>query len=87
MARIKKDRVKDIAARVVRRPQPKRTPVIVRTGRKDAKTPARKDLNLRAAELTAGGPLTRSKFNQLCEELPAQNLKINFVHKQLKGHR
>ena len=39
MARIKKDRVKDIAARVVRRPQPKRTPVIVRTGRKDVKTP------------------------------------------------
>ena len=39
MARIKKDRVKDIAARVVRRPQSKRTPVIVRTGRKDVKTP------------------------------------------------
>ena len=39
MAKIKKDRVKDIAARVVRRPQPKRTAVIVRTGRKDVKTP------------------------------------------------
>ena len=39
MARIKKDRVKDIAARVVRRPQPKRTPVIVRTGRKEVRTP------------------------------------------------
>ena len=39
MARIKKVRVKDIAARVVRRPQPKRTAVIVRTGRKDVKAP------------------------------------------------
>ena len=51
------------------------------------KTPARKDLNLRAAELTAGGPLARGKFNQLCEECPAQNLKINFVREQLKWYR
>lgn len=86
MAR-QKARVKDIASQVVKRKTPKRHAAEARTGRKDVKTPMRKDVILRAAEITHGGRLTRAKFQQLSEEFPMLNLKENFVRKQLKWYR
>lgn len=84
----KRERVRDIAAKVVTT-NTKRvaTPKKVRTGRQDVKTPVRRDVTLRAEALTRGGRLTKAVFKELCEEFPEQNLKKNFVLRQLKWYR
>lgn len=77
-----------MAAKVSR--APKRvsiTPIRVRTGRQDVRTPARKDVTLRAEALSAGGRLTKVAFELLRQEFPEQDLKKNFVLRQLKSYR
>ena len=80
MARSKKS-IRSIAAQVVRR-APIRT-TTKSTGRKDIKTPQRKDITLRAEAITRGGPLTKHAFALLKQDFPDENLKWNFVRKQL----
>ena len=86
MARSKKS-IKSIAAQVVRRAPIRTTPKKQRTGRKDIKTPQRKDITLRAEAITRGGPLTKSAFALLKQDFPDENLKWNFVRKQLNFYR
>ena len=76
-----------IAAQVVKRPAATKTPTKKRTGRQDIKTLQRKDVALRAEEITRGGALTKAAFAQLKEDFPDQNLKWNFVRKQLLFYR
>ena len=85
MARSKKS-IKSIAAQVVTRAPIRTTPKKQRTGRKDIKTP-RKDITLRAEAITRGGPLTKSAFALLKQDFPDENLKWNFVRKQLNFYR
>ena len=59
MARSKKS-IKSIAAQVVRRAPIRTTPKKQRTGRKDIKTPQRKDITLRAEAIT------RRAFDKEC---------------------
>ena len=87
MARQRPARVKDIAARVVKLKKKDKPVEKPRTGRKDVKTSMRKDVTLRAEELTQGGRLTRASFTKLAADFPGQNLKRNFVGKQLKWCR
>lgn len=86
MARSKKS-IKSIASKVVKRVPPPSTPKSKRTGRQDIKTPKRKDVTLRAEEITRGGALTKAAFAQLKLDFPDQNLKWNFVRKQLLFYR
>ena len=87
MARQRPARVKDIAARVVKLKKKDKPVEKPRTGRKDVKTPMRKDVTLRAEELTQGGRLTQASFTKLAADFPGENLKRNFVGKQLKWYR
>lgn len=79
--------MRDIAAEVVPPKPVAATSLKVRTGRQDVKTPKRKDVTLRAEALTHGGRLTSAAFKQLQVDFPDQNLKRNFVGKQLKWYR
>ena len=47
----------------------------------------RKDVTLRAEELTREGHLTRLSFAQQNTDFPEQNLKRSFVGKELKWYR
>eukprot|EP00117_Sycon_ciliatum_P044677 scpid99779/ scgid32195/ len=76
-----------IAAKVVKAKTAPTMTKAKRTGRKDIKTPARNDVTLRAAAITRGGRLTKAAFSQLQEDFPDQNLKPNFVRKQLKWYK
>ena len=87
MARQRPASVKDIAARVVKLKKKDKPVEKPRTGQKDVKTPMRKDVTLRAEELTPGGRLTLASFTKLAADFPGQNLKRNFVGKQLKWYR
>ena len=87
MAERRPIRVKDIATRVVKAKERAKPVDKPRSGRKDVKKPMCKDVTLRAEELTRGGRLTISSLAQLNEDFPDQNLKRNFVGKQLKWYR
>ena len=63
------------------------TPAKKRVGRQYVKTPVRKDVTLRAEELTHGGRLTKATFAQLKKDFPTQDLKKKFITKQLKMYR
>ena len=80
-------RVKEIASIVVggELSTPVRTKK--RVGKQDIKTPMRKNVALRAQELTRGKRMSNSVFEQLCDDFPSQNRKKNFVRKQLKDYR
>ena len=58
-----------------------------RVGKQDVKTPMRKNVALRVQELTRGKQMSNSVFEQICDDFPSQNLKKNFVRKQLKDYR
>ena len=87
MARKKQDSLKAIATQVVKPKESQATPAKKRVGRQDVKTPVRKDVTLRAEELTHGGRLTKAAFAQLKKDFPTQDLKKNFITKQLKMYR
>ena len=87
MARKKQDSLKAIATQVVKPKESQATPAKKRVGRQDVKTPVRKDVTLRAEELTHGGRLTEAAFAQLKKDFPTQDLKKNFITKQLKMYR
>ena len=87
MARKKQDSLKAIATQVMKPKEPQATPTKKRVGRQDVKTPVRKDVTLRAEELTHGGRLTKTAFAQLKKDFPTQDLKKNFITKQLKMYR
>ena len=80
-------RVKEIASSVVGGEllTPERTKK--RVGRQHVKTPMRNNVALGAQELTHGTRMSNSVFEQLCDDFPSQNLKKNFVRKQLKDCR
>ena len=55
-----------------------------RTGRTDFKTQVGKDMTLREEVFTRREHLSKAAFEQLQADYPDQNLKANFVRKQLK---
>ena len=59
----------------------------VRAGHQDVKTPLHNDVMLRASTIAKGGRLFKVAFAQLCSDFVGQNLKANFIHKQLKWYR
>ena len=63
------------------------TPAKTQVGRQDVKTPVRKDVTLRAEELTHVERLTKAAFAQLKKDFTTQDLKKNFITKQLKMYR
>ena len=87
MARKKQDTLKAIATQAVKPKESQATPAKKRFGRQDVKTPVRKDVTLRAEELAHGGRLTKAAFAQLKKDFPTQDLKKNFITKQLKMYR
>ena len=87
MARRKKDRVRDIAAQFVKTQTPRTTPLKVKVGHQDVKTPLRIDITLRADALTKIGRLFKAAFAQLRSDSPGQNQKANFIRKQVKWYR
>ena len=84
MARKQQHSLKAIATQVVKPKETQATPAKERVGRQDVKTPVRKDVTLRAEEITHGGRLTKAPFAQLKKDFPTQDLKKNFITKQLK---
>ena len=84
MARKKQDSLKAIATQVVKPKETQATPAKKRVGRQDVKTPVRSDVPLRAEEFNHGGRLTKAAFAQLKKDFPTQDLKKNFITKQLK---
>ena len=87
MARKKQDSLKAIATQVVKPKESQATPAKKRVGRQDVKTPVRKDVTLRTEELTHGGRLTKATFARLKTNFPTQDIKKNFITKQLKMYR
>ena len=87
MARKKQGSLKAIATQVVKPKESQASPAKKRVGRQDVKTPVRKDVTLRAEELTHGGRLTKAAFAQLKKAFPTQDLKKNSITKQLKIYR
>ena len=87
MARKKQDSLKAIATQLVKPKESQATPAKKRVGQQDVKTPVRKDVTLRAEELTHGGRLTKAAFAQLKKDFPTQDLKKNVITKQLKMYR
>ena len=80
-------RVKEIASSVVGGELSTTVRTKKRVGKQDVKTLMRKNVALRAQELTRGKRTSNSIFEQLCDDFPSQNLKKNFVCKQLKDYR
>ena len=80
-------RVKEIASSVVggELSTPVRTKK--RVGKQDIKTPMRKNVALRAQQLTRGKRMSNSVFERLCDDFPSQNPKKNLVRKQLKDYQ
>ena len=74
MARKKQDSLKAIATQVAKLKESQATSAKKRVGRQYVKMPVRKDVTLRAEELTHGGRLTKAVFAQLKKDFPTQDL-------------
>ena len=87
MARKKQDSPKAMAAQAMKPKESQATPAKKRVGRQYVKTPVQKDVTLRAEELTHGGRLTKAAFAQFKKGFSIQDVKKNFITKQLKMYR
>ena len=71
---VKKERVKDRPARVLKSISLQNHTSYCAHRTKRHEDPNQKDVTLHAAELTAGRPLTKKLFTQICSDFPSLNV-------------